>query len=94
MDSTTNKCLQCATGYIQYLDSLCYKIISNCMNQNGIYCSSCSNGYYLAYNNTVCIKIIPIYQCQTQDYVNNRCIQCNSGFQLSSNYTCIALNCA
>lgn len=94
MDSTTNKCLQCASGYIQYSDSLCYKIISNCINQNGNYCSSCSNGYYLATNNTICIKIIPIYQCQTQDYVNNRCIQCNSGFQLVSNYTCIALNCA
>jgi len=93
MNSSTYQCLQCAAGFTQFTDSICYRIIPNCSNQIGAICRSCANGFYLSFDSSSCVLIVPIYQCQNQDYANNRCIQCNSGFTLTSNYTCIAINC-
>lgn len=93
MNSTTNQCLVCVNGFYLYIDFICYQQIANCVTQTASLCNNCSNGYYLSANGSSCIIINPIYKCQIQDYINNHCIQCLAGFQLTNSYYCIAQNC-
>ncbi|KAL7717563.1 Protein serine/threonine kinase [Entamoeba marina] len=88
LTTTNNTCLKCNNGY--YVDNgeckNCLIGCEQCYNDDeNEYCLKCSNDYILI--NSECISF-ELSNCSIRSKITTKCIQCNDGYELTSNNLC------